>query len=93
MGGILVLALGQQQHGPGKAAEQLCGVLRRQPGPVNGRGPGSERQGAPRDDARMEPISGECRGWNTEVFFAVDLSSVKSAVASPEFRRIGAVSA
>jgi hypothetical protein len=31
--GILVVALGQQQHGPGKAAEQLCGVLRRQRGP------------------------------------------------------------
>jgi hypothetical protein len=31
--GILVLALGQQQHGPRKGRRQLCGVVGRQPGP------------------------------------------------------------
>ena len=53
---------------PGKAAGSYVALWGVSPVRDTGRGPGSERQGAPLDDVRVEPISGECRGWNTGGF-------------------------
>jgi hypothetical protein len=52
--------------------------------------PNLVRQGAAQDAGRAAGFENAAAGI-TGVFFAVALSAVKSAVGSPEFRRIGTV--
>jgi hypothetical protein len=63
-------------------------VLR--PDPGTKAQPGPERQGAAQDAGRAAGFENAAAGI-TGVFFAVALSAVKSAVGSPEIRRIGTV--